>query len=210
MSQKIYIVEDDASIRELESYALKSAGFETLGFENSRDFFAQMESHLPDLILLDIMLPGTDGLKVLETIRSTPAYSKLPVILVTAKTGEIDAVKGLDSGADDYITLLRRIDRVKKEDLNYGTIRIDVSRHTVQVDGNEVELTYKEYEILKYLMKNRGIVLTRDSLMEKIWGYDFEHGNRTVDVHIQSLRKKLGTAGDAIKTIRNVGYKIGD
>ena len=149
---------------------------------------------------------------------------KLPVILVTAKTGEIDAVKGLDSGADDYITkpfgvmelisrvkaLLRRIDRVKKEDLNYGTIRIDVSRHTVQVDGNEVELTYKEYEILKYLMKNRGIVLTRDSLMEKIWGYDFEHGNRTVDVHIQSLRKKLGTAGDAIKTIRNVGYKIGD
>ena len=104
MSQKIYIVEDDASIRELESYALKSAGFETLGFENSRDFFAQMESHLPDLILLDIMLPGTDGLKVLETIRSTPAYSKLPVILVTAKTGEIDAVKGLDSGADDYIT----------------------------------------------------------------------------------------------------------
>lgn len=157
MSQKIYIVEDDASIRELESYALKSAGFETLGFENSRDFFAQMESHLPDLILLDIMLPGTDGLKVLETIRSTPAYSKLPVILVTAKTGEIDAVKGLDSGADDYITkpfgvmelisrvkaLLRRIDRVKKEDLNYGTIRIDVSRHTVQVDGNEVELTYK-------------------------------------------------------------------
>lgn len=181
MSQKIYIVEDDSSIRELESYALKSAGFETLGFENSRDFFAQMESHLPDLILLDIMLPGTDGLKVLETIRSTPAYSKLPVILVTAKTGEIDAVKGLDSGADDYITkpfgvmelisrvkaLLRRIDRVKKEDLNYGTIRIDVSRHTVQVDGNEVELTYKEYEILKYLMKNRGIVLTRDSLMEK-------------------------------------------
>ena len=224
MSQKIYIVEDDASIRELESYALKSAGFETLGFENSRDFFAQMESHLPDLILLDIMLPGTDGLKVLETIRSTPAYSKLPVILVTAKTGELDAVKGLDSGADDYITkpfgvmelisrvkaLLRRIDRVKKEDLNYGTIRIDVSRHTVQVDGNEVELTYKEYEILKYLMKNRGIVLTRDSLMEKIWGYDFEHGYRTVDVHIQSLRKKLGTAGDAIKTIRNVGYKIGD
>jgi two-component system, OmpR family, alkaline phosphatase synthesis response regulator PhoP len=134
------------------------------------------------------------------------------------------AVVNLDKGADDYITkpfgvmelisrvkaLLRRIDRVKKEDLNYGTIRIDVSRHTVQVDGNEVELTYKEYEILKYLMKNRGIVLTRDSLMEKIWGYDFEHGNRTVDVHIQSLRKKLGSAGDAIKTIRNVGYKIGD
>ena len=199
MSQKIYIVEDDASIRELESYALKSAGFETLGFENSRDFFAQMESHLPDLILLDIMLPGTDGLKVLETIRSTPAYSKLPVILV----GVMELISRVKA-------LLRRIDRVKKEDLNYGTIRIDVSRHTVQVDGNEVELTYKEYEILKYLMKNRGIVLTRDSLMEKIWGYDFEHGNRTVDVHIQSLRKKLGTAGDAIKTIRNVGYKIGD
>ena len=210
MSQKIYIVEDDASIRELESYALKSAGFETLGFENSRDFFAQMESHLPDLILLDIMLPGTDGLKVLETIRSTPAYSKLPVILVTAKTGEIDAVKGLDSGVDDYITkpfgvmelisrvkaLLRRIDQVKKEDLNYGAIRIDVSRHTVQVDGNEVELTYKEYEILKYLMKNRGIVLTRDSLMEKNLGLRFRtrqpHGGCTYPVPAQKAGHRRG------------------
>ena len=132
-------------------------------------------------------------------------------LTASADTGE-QPLKSLFDGflEKDPRSLLRRIDRVKKEDLNYGTIRIDVSRHTVQVDGNEVELTYKEYEILKYLMKNRGIVLTRDSLMEKIWGYDFEHGNRTVDVHIQSLRKKLGTAGDAIKTIRNVGYKIGD
>lgn len=224
MSDIVYIVEDDASIRELESYALKNSGFETEGFETGRDFFAKMESKVPELVILDIMLPGEDGLAILKTIRSTPEYSKLPVIMVTAKTSEIDAVKGLDLGADDYITkpfgvmelisrvkaLLRRIDRTYKETLTYSNISIDENRHIVTVDGEEIELTYKEYEILKYLMKNKGIVLTRDSLMEKIWGYDFEHGNRTVDVHIQSLRKKLGTAGETIKTIRNVGYKIGD
>lgn len=224
MSDIVYIVEDDASIRELESYALKNSGFETEGFETGRDFFAKMESRVPELVILDIMLPGEDGLSILKTIRSTPEYSKLPVIMVTAKTSEIDAVKGLDLGADDYITkpfgvmelisrvkaLLRRIDRTHKETLTFANISIDENRHIVTVDGAEIELTYKEYEILKYLMKNKGIVLTRDSLMEKIWGYDFEHGNRTVDVHIQSLRKKLGSAGEAIKTIRNVGYKIGD
>ena len=224
MSDIVYIVEDDASIRELESYALKNSGFETEGFETGRDFFAKMESRGPELVILDIMLPGEDGLSILKTIRSTPEYSKLPVIMVTAKTSEIDAVKGLDLGADDYITkpfgvmelisrvkaLLRRIDRTHKETLTFANISIDENRHIVTVDGTEIELTYKEYEILKYLMKNKGIVLTRDSLMEKIWGYDFEHGNRTVDVHIQSLRKKLGSAGEAIKTIRNVGYKIGD
>lgn len=224
MSDIVYIVEDDASIRELESYALKNSGFETEGFETGRDFFAKMESRVPELVILDIMLPGEDGLAILKTIRSTPEYSKLPVIMVTAKTSEIDAVKGLDLGADDYITkpfgvmelisrvkaLLRRIDRTHKETLTFSNISIDENRHIVTVDGEEIELTYKEYEILKYLMKNKGIVLTRDSLMEKIWGYDFEHGNRTVDVHIQSLRKKLGAAGEAIKTIRNVGYKIGD
>lgn len=224
MSDIVYIVEDDASIRELESYALKNSGFETEGFETGRDFFAKMENRVPELVILDIMLPGEDGLSILKTIRSTPEYSKLPVIMVTAKTSEIDAVKGLDLGADDYITkpfgvmelisrvkaLLRRIDRTHKETLTFANISIDENRHIVTVDGTEIELTYKEYEILKYLMKNKGIVLTRDSLMEKIWGYDFEHGNRTVDVHIQSLRKKLGSAGEAIKTIRNVGYKIGD
>lgn len=224
MSDIVYIVEDDASIRELESYALKNSGFETEGFETGRDFFAKMESRVPELVILDIMLPGEDGLAILKTIRNTPEYSKLPVIMVTAKTSEIDAVKGLDMGADDYITkpfgvmelisrvkaLLRRIDRTHKETLTFSNISIDENRHIVTVDGEEIELTYKEYEILKYLMKNKGIVLTRDSLMEKIWGYDFEHGNRTVDVHIQSLRKKLGAAGETIKTIRNVGYKIGD
>lgn len=224
MDNIIYIVEDDTSIRELESYALKSAGFATEGFENGREFFSKMESQLPELIILDVMLPGEDGLKILKTIRSTPDYKKLPVIIVTAKNGEIDTVKGLDLGADDYITkpfgvmelisrvkaLLRRIDRTKKEDLDYENIHIDESRHLVTVNKTEVELTYKEYQILKYLVKNRGIVLTRDALMEKIWGYDFEHGNRTVDVHIQSLRKKLGPTGDIIKTIRNVGYKIGE
>ena len=224
MSQKIYIVEDDASIRELESYALKSAGFETLGFENSRDFFAQMEGHLPDLILLDIMLPGTDGLKVLETIRSTPAYSKLPVILVTAKTGEIDAVKGLDSGADDYITkpfgvmelisrvkaLLRRTTSQETKEYEVGGLYVNTSKHIVRVNGNEVQLTFKEFELLCYLLENIGTVLSREKIITKVWGYDFDGESRTVDVHIRTLRMKLGDCGGMIETVRGIGYKAVD
>lgn len=222
--QLVYIVEDDASIRELEMYALKNSQFEVKGFDSGADFFKAMEKDIPDIILLDIMLPQDDGLKILNKIRSSGKYEKIPVIMVTAKTEEIDAVKGLDMGADDYITkpfgvmelvsrvkaVLRRIERKPQSLLVYKNISIDESRHIVAVDGREIELTYKEYEILKYLIKNKGIVLTRDRLMEIIWGYDFEHGNRTVDVHIQSLRKKLDTAGEHIKTIRNVGYKVGD
>ena len=221
MEEKILLVEDEEKLARMVELELRYEGYEVEKAFDGRTGLERALSGEHDLILLDIMLPALSGMEVLRRLRRE---SQLPVIMLTARDTVVDKVSGLDSGADDYITkpfgvmelisrvkaLLRRIDRVKKEDLNYGTIRIDVSRHTVQVDGNEVELTYKEYEILKYLMKNRGIVLTRDSLMEKIWGYDFEHGNRTVDVHIQSLRKKLGTAGDAIKTIRNVGYKIGD
>lgn len=224
MNNLVYIVEDDASIRELESYALNSSAFESAGFDNSKDLYAQMQNAIPDLLILDIMLPGEDGLDILKTIRRTPEYSKIPIIMVTAKTSEMDVVKGLDLGADDYLTkpfgvmelisrakaLLRRVERVKKEDLVYGRITINESKHIVTVDGQPKDLTYKEYEILKYLIRNQGIVLTRDALMEKIWGYDFEQGNRTVDVHILSLRKKLGDAGDCIKTIRNVGYKVGE
>ena len=222
--QSVYIVEDDASIRELEIYALKNSEFEVTGFESGKSLMAQLEIKVPDIILLDIMLPEEDGLAILGTIRQTGAYADIPVIMVTAKTSEIDAVKGLYLGADDYITkpfgvmelvsrvkaVLRRSAKKVKTVLVYKNIELDENKHTVLVDGAEVDLTYKEYEILKHLIRNKGIVLTRDRLMEIVWGYNFEQGNRTVDVHIQSLRKKLGTAGEHIKTIRNVGYKVGE
>lgn len=226
MSDKplVYIVEDDISIRELEIYALKNSEFEVKGFDNGRDFFKELDKKAPDLVLLDIMLPEDDGLAILAKIRKNVQCPDVPVIMVTAKTGEIDAVKGLDAGADDYITkpfgvmelvsrtkaVLRRSAKKVKTVLVYKNIELDENKHTVLVDFQEIELTYKEYEILKHLIRNKGIVLTRDRLMEIVWGYDFEQGNRTVDVHIQSLRKKLGSAGEHIKTIRNVGYKVGD
>lgn len=222
--QLVYIVEDDTSIRELETYALKNAAFEVTGFADGKELMQTVKNKIPDIILLDIMLPNEDGLDILNTIRSSAEYCNIPVIMVTAKTSEIDAVKGLDMGADDYITkpfgvmelvsrvkaVLRRVNRGTKRVLQCKNIELDENRHTVLADGCEIELTYKEYEILKHLIKNKDIVLTRDRLMEIVWGYDFEQGNRTVDVHIQSLRKKLGPAGEHIKTIRNVGYKIGD
>lgn len=223
-NRMIYIVEDDHSIRELEIYALKNAAFDAKGFTDGKELFAAMEQRIPELILLDIMLPGDDGLTVLKKIRESAQYSGIPVMMVTAKTNEIDAVKGLDMGADDYIAkpfrvmelvsrvkaILRRSHRNEKKILRCKNIELDENRHTVMVDQTEVELTYKEYEILKHLIRNKDIVLTRDRLMEIVWGYNFEQGNRTVDVHIQSLRKKLGAAGEHIKTIRNVGYKVGD
>lgn len=218
----IYIVEDDSSIRELEKYALLNSGFTVEGFDNSKELYNALGTNLPVLIILDIMLPGDDGLNILKKIRQTPNYKYIPVIMVTAKTSEIDAVKGLDMGADDYITkpfgvmelisrikaVLRRTQTQKVNTVSLDEITIDEERHIVYINGEQVELTYKEYEILKLLIINKGIVLTRDRLMENIWGYDFEQGNRTVDVHIQSLRKKLGPSGDHIKTIRHVGYKI--
>ena len=221
-SNLIYIVEDDSSIRELEKYALLNSGFTVEGFDNSKELFNALGTNLPVLIILDIMLPGEDGLNILKKIRQTPNYKYIPVIMVTAKTSEIDAVKGLDMGADDYITkpfgvmelisrikaVLRRTQTQKVNTVSLDEITIDEERHIVYINGEQVELTYKEYEILKLLIINKGIVLTRDRLMENIWGYDFEQGNRTVDVHIQSLRKKLGPSGDHIKTIRHVGYKI--
>lgn len=219
----VYIVEDDISIRELEMYALKNSEFDVQGFDRSRELFETLEQKIPDMILLDIMLPEDDGLEILNKLRSIAQYSDIPVIIVTAKTSEIDAVKGLDLGADDYITkpfgvmelvsrvkaVLRRTAKKAKTVLSFENIELDENRHTVLVDNNEIDLTYKEYEILKHLIRNKGIVLSRDRLMEIVWGYDFEQGNRTVDVHIQSLRKKLGSAGEHIKTIRNVGYKVG-
>lgn len=225
MNRLIYIVEDDTAIKELESYALINSEFSVEGFERGKELFDALTIKIPALILLDIMLPDEDGIHILKKIRSTMAYRDIPVIMVTAKTTEIDAVKGLDMGADDYITkpfgVMELISRVKavlrrtqkaehQQILIYKNIVIDEAQHKVFVDDEEIELTFKEYEVLKLLIINKGIVLTRDKIMESIWGYDFEQGNRTVDVHIQSLRKKIKSAGVHIKTIRNVGYKVGD
>lgn len=225
MNRLIYIVEDDTAIKELESYALINSEFSVEGFERGKELFDALTIKIPALILLDIMLPDEDGIHILKKIRSTTAYRDIPIIMVTAKTTEIDAVKGLDMGADDYITkpfgvmelvsrvkaVLRRTQKAEHQQiLIYKNIVIDEAQHKVFVDDEEIELTYKEYEVLKLLIINKGIVLTRDKIMESIWGYDFEQGNRTVDVHIQSLRKKIKSAGVHIKTIRNVGYKVGD
>ena len=218
----IYIVEDDTNIREIESFALKNSGYNIADFESALEFNKALQNKIPDLILLDIMLPDEDGLMILKRLRSTPETKKIPIIMVTAKTTEIDKVKGLDSGADDYITkpfgvmelisrvkaLLRRSGDYEEKVISVGDIIIDDSKHTVTVDGELCELTYKEYELLKLLMNNMGIVLKREVIMERIWGIDFEGESRTLDMHIKTLRKKLGSGGHFIKTVRNVGYVI--
>lgn len=221
--QTIYIVEDDVNIREIERYALKNSGYEVEEFEFGAEFFARMEQRMPNLVILDIMLPGEDGMEILEKLRADKRTAKLPVMMVTAKTTELDKVKGLDSGADDYITkpfgvmelisrvkaLLRRTTDVNVEaQMKYGDILVDNDKHAVFVCGNPCELTYKEYELLKYLITNKGIVLSRDRLMSQVWGFDFEGETRTVDAHIKTLRQKLGEAGSCIKTVRNVGYMV--
>ncbi len=220
----IYIVEDDANIRELECYALQSSGFHAACFENGESFFEACSDTIPELVLLDIMLPYEDGLSILKRIREQPDLKDVPVIMVTAKTSELDKVKGLDSGADDYMTkpfgvmelisrvkaLLRRTSPKRQEILSAGRIQLDDSRHLVTVNGDSRELTYKEYELLKLLMLNYGIVLSRDKIMERVWGFDYEGESRTVDMHIKTLRQKLGECGMMIKTVRNVGYKLAD
>ncbi len=219
--QKIYIVEDDANIREIESYALTKNGFLTKGFEMAVPFYQALEEELPDLVLLDIMLPDEDGMKVLEKLRTASITRDIPVIMITAKSSEIDTVKALDSGADDYIikpfgvmelisrvrALLRRSGRRDMEEtIKLGDIVLDPSKRKCFIRGQEVDLTYKEYELLHYLLLNAGIVMKRTVLMDKIWGIDFEGESRTLDAHIKSLRKKLGETGSYIKTVRNVGY----
>lgn len=219
--QSIYVVEDDANIREIEIFALKNSGYETKGFECAADFLKCMRKEKPSLILLDIMLPDEDGISVLKKLRAEQDSRNLPIIMVTAKTTEIDKVKGLDSGADDYITkpfgvmelisrvkaLLRRTQPKEQEDsLILGGIVLSKAKRSCKVSGAAVDLTYKEFELLSLLLQNAGLVLTRDVLMEKIWGTDFIGESRTLDVHIKTLRKKLGEAGQHIKTVRNVGY----
>jgi two-component system alkaline phosphatase synthesis response regulator PhoP len=219
----IYTIEDEDNIRELLLYALKNAGFNAVGFSDGRSFFAAKE--LPDLILLDILLPGEDGVSILKKIRNNPATEKIPVIMLTAKGTEYDKIKGLDTGADDYITkpfsvmevisrikaVLRRAQNIEKNDeLTVGKIVLNTEKRLVTAGGNEVILTYKEFELLFYLMRNKGVVMSRDKILIQLWGYDYDGENRTVDMHIKTLRQKLGSAGDCIKTIRNIGYKITD
>ena len=222
--RKIYIVEDDEDIREIVQYALSSAGFEVTGFENAEDFFCAIGSAAPSLVLLDIMLPGDDGLTILKKMRSSPQTQKLPIIMLTAKGSEFDKVKGLDFGADDYITkpfsvmeLVSRINAVLRRSgadndadakIEYGGISIDNTRRIVTVDGNALTLTFKEYELLHYLMLNKEVALERNRILQVVWGYDFEGESRTLDMHIRSLRQKLGMSASIIKTIRNVGYKL--
>ena len=217
----IYIVEDDKNIREIETFALKNSNYQIQDFECAKDFYSKLQEKVPNLILLDIMLPDEDGLSIVKKLRTLPETKKVPIILVTAKTTEIDKVKGLDIGADDYLTkpfgVMELISRVKallrrsagSEDekfLTLGEIFLDGEKHAVYVKDEVCELTYKEYELLKLLMQNRGIVTSREIIMERVWGTDFEGESRTLDMHIKTLRQKLKDAGSLIKTVRNVGY----
>jgi len=217
----IFIVEDDVNILEIETYALKNTGFTVQGFEQANTFYKAITENMPDLVLLDIMLPDEDGIEVLKRIRGNAETKRLPVIMVTAKSSEIDTVKGLDSGADDYITkpfgVMELISRVKallrrtnpsaeSEILELGGIRLEPGKRLCVVNNAPIEITYKEFELLQLLMKNAGIVIKRDVLMDRIWGIDFEGESRTLDMHIKTLRQKIGEASTHIQTIRNVGY----
>ncbi len=219
----IYIVEDDRNIREIEEYALKGNGYEVRCFDEAGAFDRGMDDMLPDLVLLDIMLPGESGLSVLGRIRNNPAVRDVPVIMVTARASEIDTVKGLDLGADDYIAkpfgimellsrvkaILRRVNpRPEDTALTFDKISLDLKRHICLADGASVELTYKEYELLKLFLSNPGIVLSRERIMNAVWDTEFAGESRTVDMHIKTLRRKLGDAGSHIVTVRNVGYKL--
>ena len=222
----IYLVEDDNSIRELVAYTFNTAGLEAEGFDKPSLFWEAFEKRKPDLVLLDIMLPEEDGIQILQKLRQREDTKKLPVIMLTAKGSEYDKVMGLESGADDYVSkpfgMMELLARVKAllrrtEDLRpaqesryvIGDLTVNQKRHEVLVKGEAVTLTKKEFDMLCYLLENKGMVLTRDQLLNQIWGYDFDGENRTVDVHIRTLRQKLGDCGTYIETIRGIGYKIG-
>lgn len=220
----IYLLEDDDSIRKLVVYGLQSQGYEAQGFALPSEFWRAMDVQLPELLLLDIMLPEEDGLSILRKLRAAAPTRKLPVIILTAKNTEYDRVVGLDGGADDFISkpfgmmeLLARVRAVLRRaepsgdagGVQIGVLYICPPQHIVRVNGKNVQLTNKEFEILCLLVENRGIVLTRGTLMDKVWGFDCDRENRTLDVHIRTLRVKLGDAGSCIETVRGVGYKIG-
>lgn len=220
----IYLVEDDSSIQKLVIYTLRSQGYEAEGFTLPSQFYQAMETKKPDLIILDIMLPETDGLTILSQIRSSHDTAQIPVIMLTAKTSEYDTVLGLDSGADDYVAkpfrMMELLSRIKallrrtqakpdKRVLSYRDLAVNIDEHTVTVMGNPVVLTRKEFDLLTVLLENPGRVLTRDQLLNQIWGYDFDGESRTVDVHVRTLRQKIEPCGQYIETVRGVGYKIG-
>lgn len=218
----IFCVEDDSAIREMVLYALQTVGFSGEGFSSGDELFARLEEEIPDLIILDIMLPGKNGLEILEELREARRTAQVPVILLTAKSTDMDKISGLNKGADDYITkpfnilellarikaVMRRVVPEKKEVCVLSDIRLDPESRTVTVGDEKVEVTFKEFELLHYLMRNAEIVLSREQIMEEIWGFDFEGESRTVDVHIASLRSKLKDSGKYIRTVRNVGYKV--
>jgi len=225
MAAKIFVVEDDQNIRELTLYALKSADFEVNGFEDGTALYSALNSESCDLIILDIMLPNEDGLQILGKLKSKPTTSDISVIMLTAKGSELDRVKGLDLGADDYITkpfsplellsrikaVLRRTSGAKTEvlRLSFGNILLDIAKHTVFAGETEIQLTTKEFALLQFLLENKDTVFSRDKIMDAVWGFDYAGESRTVDMHIKTLRQKLGNSGEIIKTIRGVGYKIG-
>lgn len=218
----IYIVEDDESIREIESIALKNSNYIVSAFENAKEFYKKLDELVPDLILLDVMLPDESGYDIVGKLRKRPATQDIPIIMVTAKTTEMDMIKGFDGGADDYIkkpfsimelitrvkALLRRTAKEEPKLLKLDDLVIDHERHVVTVNNEPVDLTYKEYELLRLLMGSQGIVMTREVIMRSVWDTDFEGETRTVDMHIKTLRHKLGDYGSRIKTVRNVGYVI--
>lgn len=222
----IYVVEDDKSIQEIESFALLNVGYRVESFDTGASFREGMKKEVPNLILMDVMLPDEDGLSLVKWLRMDRGTVSIPVLMVTAKTTELDKVKGLDIGADDYMTkpfgimelisrvkaLLRRSGASEEKDkvMKVGNIVLDRERHAVFVDERSVELTYKEYELLKLLLTNAGIVTTRDVILDRIWGTDFEGESRTLDMHIKTLRQKLGDSGSMIKTVRNVGYILNE
>ena len=220
----IYLLEDDDSIRKLVLYGLDSQGFQAKGFALPSEFWRAMDAELPELVLLDIMLPEEDGLSILKKLRARPATKRLPIIMLTAKNSEYDRVIGLDHGADDFVSkpfsmleliariraVLRRAEPVQTSgDFSLGLLFVSPDRHEVKVGGKDVTLTNKEFELLCLLLRNKGIVLTRATLMDRVWGCESERENRTLDVHIRTLRVKLGEAGSYIETVRGIGYKIG-
>ncbi|HBM99245.1 MAG TPA: DNA-binding response regulator [Ruminococcus sp.] len=221
----IYFLEDDNSINEAILYSLKNSGFEVKGFNRPSDFWKAMDEEIPDLVLLDIMLPEEDGLSILRKLRNNSETAKISAIMVTAKDSEYDKIIGLDSGADDYMTkpfsMMELISRIKallrrtqnnsvNKEIKIGNLSVNPEKHLVNAAGKNITLTYKEYQLLLHLMQNKGIVFSREKLLNKIWGYDFDGENRTVDVHIRTLRTKLGECGAMIETVRGFGYKIGE
>lgn len=219
----IWCVEDDASIRDIEVYALTSTGFEARGFENGDEFLQALKTETPELIILDIMLPGTDGMQLLKKLKQSPEYRGIPIIMATAKGAEFDKVQGLDNGADDYLVkpfgMMEMVSRVKavlrrccptpaENIIHSGGLYINMDEHTVTADGEKISLTHKEYELLKLFLSHTGRAFSREQLYSRIWGDDFIGESRTVDIHIRTLRRKIGKYGDMIKTVRNVGYRM--